>query len=58
MPSTDRPAGADQLPHSHPTGTGHMPKPLPSDLDGEATDCAEGLAREEALRDSSLRVPR
>jgi hypothetical protein len=35
-----------------------MPKPLPSDLDGEATDCAEGLAREEALRDSSLRVPR
>lgn len=53
MTSADRPAGADQPPH-----TGHMPKPLPSDLDGEATDCAEGLAREEALRDSSLRVPR
>jgi hypothetical protein len=52
MISTDRPAGADQPPH------GHMPKPLASDLDGEATDCAEELAREEALRESSIRVPR
>lgn len=54
MTSTDqKTVGADQSPH-----TGHMPKPLPCDLDGEATDCAEGLAREEALRGSTLRTPR
>lgn len=46
-------AGADQPPH-----TGHMPKPSPCDLDGKATDCADELAREEALRGSTLRVPR
>ena len=56
MTSTDRPAGADQLSHGHHTG--HLPKPSPSDLDGEAIDCAEELAREEALRGSTLRVPR
>jgi hypothetical protein len=55
MTSTDRPAGADELPHSH---AGHMPKPSSSDLDGEAIDCAEELAREEALRGSMIRVPR
>lgn len=58
MTSIDRPVGANQPPHDHLANTGHMPKPLPSDLDGEATDCAEGLAREEALRGSSLRTPR
>ena len=56
MTSTDRSTGADQPPHNHLTG--HMPRPLPSDLDSEATDCAEGLVREEALRESVLRVPR
>lgn len=56
MTSTDRPAGADQPSHSHLTG--HVPKPLPCDLDGEATDCAEGLAHEQALPGSSIRVPR
>jgi len=56
MTAIDQPAGADPLPHGHHTG--HMPKPSPSELDGEATDCADELAREEALRGSSLRVPR
>ena len=53
MPPNDRPAPADQ-----PLHTGHMHKPLPCDLDGEATDCTEELAREEALRGSTLRAPR
>ena len=56
MTPTDRPTGA--APRSPGHHAGHLPKPSPSDLDGEATDCAEELAREEALRASMLRVPR
>lgn len=57
MTATDRPAGADQPTHGQPTA-GHMERPSPSHLDVEATDCAEGLAREEALRRSTIRAPR
>ncbi|BFI95295.1 MAG: hypothetical protein RSP_08050 [Rhodanobacter sp.] len=53
MTTNDRPAGVDQPHHGS-----HMPKPAPCDLDGEAIDCAEELAREEALRGSTLRTPR
>lgn len=59
MSTTDRAASADQISIRQPTaGSTHMQRPTPSDLDGEATDCAEELAREDALRHSSVRAPR
>lgn len=59
MPTTEHEAGDDQLPTPLPAGgPTHMQQPLPSDLDGEAIDDIEELARENALRDSAIRAPR